>query len=768
MINFKKFLLSQRKEKTLQIFFDIETLQFNEDEGYKKPSEFKNVIYSFAFGYFFNDELYVEILPSTKNFIDTIIDTYKHWKKTPKIELIAHNTNKYDNHYLRHDLLYFYKLKNMNLYLKNATKEGNILSTKLTELTTIDKTQSILEKRIKSSNNLELKFFIDGIEFYTTDNFVKTNASIATLGKKLRRLNIIKDEHLKTDFNYTKFNKDYDMSKEEMYKYAYEVYNNLTDDELTYIRNDIIILAYSVKYYSSIFKDFDYSNITFTSNILKYYNDNDITSYQLLKSIGQGKDKIHLKYTDYFFNNENFYDYLKSFYVGGLNFYNDRYVGEIISEKLIAIDINSSYPYSMYKHKVPTFLKDYKEYNEPTIININEFTDDEFTLYRMTKQDFDKYIISKIKSKVYKKMLVKYYSRNDYININTYTLKILKDIMNVELEELKILSYVTFECFYFGSREHISKMYEIKEKGSSNKKLIYKNPFDITVTNDENNEIFSQGEIDNAKVILNGLYGIPALRSHFNIFRWIHSELQNIPNGYENNERNIVFSVFVTSTSLYNLLSPMKDFTPNEVDENFIYCDTDSLYIKKYIENRIDKSLFHNHHLGKWSYDNEEIEKFCVLNHKKYAYYGYNKKTKKKEITIKSGGIPVDSFNTNMTFEKFIETQFSDGVKIKNQKSIYNKQGTISIYDSTTELKEGGGYRVFSFDPFHEELKEKMFEEIRNSGDGSTPDLLYIESNLGNFSMSEVFPVEHETEEKRSLYTLMKFEKQLRKSYLYI
>src|SRR5699024_645968 len=252
--------------------------------------------------------------------------------------------------------------------------------------TKLDKNNLILEKRIKSSNNLEMEFYLNNIRFYTTDNFMKTSTSIATLGKKLLRINAINEEDLKTDFDYTKYNKDYDMTDIEAYNYAKKVYESLDNEQMKYIRNDIIILAKSYEYYSDIFNGFDYNKITFNSNILEYYNDNDTTSYQLLKRIRKGKDKVHLQYTDYVIGNENFYDYLKSFYSGGLNFYNDIYVGKIINEKVIAMDINSSYPYAMHNFKVPTYLNEYQTYSDGATIQIKNNKD--FYLYRMDKLTF--------------------------------------------------------------------------------------------------------------------------------------------------------------------------------------------------------------------------------------------------------------------------------------------------------------------------------------------------------------------------------------------
>src|SRR5699024_1220487 len=143
---------------------------------------------------------------------------------------------------------------------------------KIKDLKAEDKKGIILEKRIKSSINLEMTFFLEGIKFETEDNWVKTNSSISMLGKKLLRLGLVTEDELKTDFDYKKHNVKHDLEDEKAREYAKEIFDNLTEDEITYIRNDVILLAKSVYYYSDLFKGFDYSKKTFTSNILESYN----------------------------------------------------------------------------------------------------------------------------------------------------------------------------------------------------------------------------------------------------------------------------------------------------------------------------------------------------------------------------------------------------------------------------------------------------------------------------------------------------------------
>lgn len=739
---FKKHLKILRTSRSIRIFFDIETYQYNEDMGREKPTLYKNCVYSVAISYFFKDRLYIVAMGNFKDLFDSILDVYKGYKITPRIELIAHNNNKYDNHFLRNDLIYYYNMKVENLYLNNASEEGNHYSYRLKDLTDRDKEGVILEKRVKSKNNLELDFFLEGIQFKTLDNFMKTHSSIASLGKRLLRGGYITEEELKTDFNYTKYNLNRDLTEIESRTYATNIFNNLNYDELNYIYNDVIILAYSVRYYSNIFKGFDYNKITFTSNILESYNINDLTSFQLLKSLGKGKHKVELNYTDYSFSGENLYDYLKSFYNGGLNFYNDKYVGKIIDEKVFGMDINSSYPYSMHSQKIPTFLNSWEEFEEETEISIKEIEkeEDTFTLYRISRMVFDDYIITNIKSKVIKQMLVKYYSKNEYININSWTFKMIENISGLSIDKLPVISYIKWDCVWFGARNILEDYYRIKTQGQNKKILNMDSLYNIYETEEETDYIYTDEEIDISKLNLNGLYGIPALRPYFNLFRWHGTELQNVENGFNNSQRNVLFSVFVTSVSLYNLLDPLSYLTAGEIDECFLYCDTDSLYFKKYITSKFPNSLFDPNNLGAWDIQNECIDKFYTLNHKKYCYLENGK------IEVKAGGVPQEAFNTDMGFDEFIETQFKHGIEISNQKSIFNEQGTISIYPSITELDKGTSYRTYSYDPDFIEKKKELLYKAKIELDGMEEEGLYIESNIGCFSITELYPVIHDND----------------------
>lgn len=758
------FLKENKGNRNATLYFDIETLQYNIEKGQQRPSLYKNVTYSVCVGWFVGNKFQYEIFPSFKAFFDTFFKLINDNKGTitksrTRINMIAHNTNKYDNMYLLHDLVYFYNIERMNLKDNQAVEDYINISLKDSKKVGRE-TDVALEKRVKSRNNLDLQFYLNGFYFDVIDNFLKTHTSIAVLGKKLRDSGLLTDDDLKTEFDYEIFNRDEDMSDEQSYEYAYQCFTRLTDDQLKYIKNDVLILAYSHKYYGTIFPNFDYSAITFSQNILNSYLTTTLSQFQLLnkyKDSYSGK-LAKISYTDYTFANENYYDYIKSFYKGGLNFYNTKYLNKIITDDCFSIDINSSYPYVMYHEKIPTYLKDFESFDVSQKIDITELDNrDIFTLYRMEKEVFNREILSHIKSRAVKQLLVKYYNNHTYVNINTNTLRLIRDIANININQLSVLSYVSYDCDYFASRDVIANNYFIKTQGKLKNKIDMPTPYDYTITDEENTHTFSSEEVMLSKVVLNGLYGIPALRSHFNLFYLDEKQnYENIINGHKNTERNILFSTFVTSQALYNLLVPLTHLSQTQIDNNFIYCDTDSLYLKSKIRDKLPSHLFDPISLGKWDIENEHIQKMYVLNHKKYTYLT------DKGITVRCAGVGLDSFNTNQSFEDFINSEFHDGAKIINQKSIFNEQETISIYPSVTYMDKGENYSI-QFNFLDEIKKDMLLEHLKVELKDGLDDALYIESEVGAFSIHDVFKVTHPHREHDDLHLLAQLHDDIKK-----
>lgn len=758
LINYLKY----NKNNNITIFYDIETYVYNIKNAtkLKKPTLYKSSVYSVACSIIDNtddDKIKCFSFNNFYEFFETILNAFKN-PKTYKyvynktITLNAHNSNKFDNHFMLKDLMYYYPdFKRENMYIEQAIENNNTYKLKDFKKKT-DKKNIILEKRVKSSINLDMTFFLNTVKFKTQDNLLKTNCSLSTIAKKLNYQGFINKDDMKTYFNYSEFNCDEDLEEKTSYIYAREVYSKLTDKHFKYIKNDVYILAKCFKYYDKIFKDFDYSKMTFSVNILENFNTNMITDFQLLNKVG----KEQIKYTDFHFTNKNYYDYLKLFYRGGLNIYNDNYLNTHIENDIVALDINSSYPYVMYKNKIPTFLIDYKDFENYTYIdlvgNLDIYKDEYFSIYTIPI-DFMNYILLNIKSSMIKKMIVKYYNIDkNLVYINSNTIKLINLFIDIPLTKIKVKSYNTFKCYEFGNKELIAENYFIKEQGKCKNKLIMENPFNFIETDVKNEHILSQAEIDLSKVLNNGLYGIPALRSHFNLFRLNPQNiLENVENGFINSPRNLLFSTFVTSQAFYNLVSPLTNFSSAEIDEFVYYLDTDSIYFSKHLIEKIPEKLIHARNLGAWSFDSDNITDFFIINHKKYAYYDKNKKS----IIVKSGGIDKNSFNLKQSFEEFISNDFADGKEIKSKKSIYTKENTIVIYDSLTKIEKGTVYPLYfssMTNKIKNEIIKKVKEELKN--DSEIDDLMYIETSVGTLSQKDIYPINHSILGKKEISVL--------------
>ena len=107
MRTFKEMLHDRKMFKSSTLFFDIETFQYNEAAGREFPSLYKNMTFSVAVSWIENGIVEYAVFPNFKAMFDAIIEVYGKTKKKPTIILNAHNTNKYDNHFMRKDLLLF-------------------------------------------------------------------------------------------------------------------------------------------------------------------------------------------------------------------------------------------------------------------------------------------------------------------------------------------------------------------------------------------------------------------------------------------------------------------------------------------------------------------------------------------------------------------------------------------------------------------------------------------------------------------------------------
>lgn len=761
------YLKKLKRVKSIQLFCDIETLTVNKEAGGEKPSKYHSYTYSLAIAYFKDDDDFPSVAVFN-NFVDFFEQVKeKKIKKSLQFEMIFHNGEKFDNHFAIEELSKHFNLPIYNEYNKSLNNEANEGNESLSNIDTETKNHGcILESRIKSSNNVSVKAFIHGRKIVFTDSFKKMNTSIKVLGNMLLNNHLITEEYLKTDFDYQAFDKDYDMSENDITSYVKRCFESLNEQQLIYIRNDVIILALGVKHYQKLFYGFDFSKMTFTQNIKEEYSQyNKLAEFQLLKTDGRFS---HLVLNDYNVCGMSGFDYFRSYYKGGLNLYNDKFIGQIINREGFSIDLNSSYPTVMYKEKLPTYLIAFNDKQSKQ--SFDYFNDDIFSFFTMTIENANEQILSHVKSRVLKQAIVKYYnSKNGLVYFNTVFLRLLEKITKHQFTSLTCESVAVFRTEYFGARDVIAKNYFIKTQGKMKNKLDCEidtiNPLDIKMTDtpkpDKYN--FSDEMVSGSKVLLNGIYGVPALRIHFDYFKRVNDNFVNVKDGFTNKERNIVFSAGVTAFAFHNLLSPLQYLEPKEIDEYFWYADTDSLYMDKRALAKFPKSMFHKMNLGAWDIEHENITKFYAFNHKKYCLYDNG-------IVVRAGGISKALIKqwikrSNDDFEFFVNTFFTDGVYVPSTRSIRNEINTISIYESQAMLEKGQNYQI-NYSQDSEDNLNKIKETVRNDLIHQDSEiLLYVETPFGSIGINDLTTETSVSDIENNVQDLLNEYKQYMKKY---
>lgn len=740
-----------KKSKTHHFDIDIETFSYNMKMTKKAPTLTKSRMFTFTASWY--DEtgrIYTLSTPSLKYFIDDYLLPYAGKSKGKskrsgfkRVNFYVHNGNKFDNHFLAKEIHETY-----NAAYKNWEDDKSKVKINLGKHMTKGETTGnyILEKRVKGMSHLSFSAVIHDLQIDTYDTVMKTGCSLAVCGQMLKAAGCITEDKLKTSFDYAKYHYQEDMTDREAEILALNLFQDLSEEEWVYIANDTYILSSLRRDFDKIFPGFDFNKQTKTQNIINAYKRNRLAEYQILGKITvQGETDLRpeiyeVNYSDYEVQGENLAKIIQNFYKGGLNFYNQEYVGKLLTGEFISFDINSSYPSIMYEFPMPYLIRDHYEF--PCIKKVSTNIQEEFTLYKLTKVTFNR-VLDLINSRVVKQMLTKYFRREgEYVYVTTWTFKMLKENFHIDISEIECEQWFEFSVEYFGARDAITEFYFTKTQGKAKNvvEFVDNNPMNIVVHEDQLNEkVFTKQMIDIAKVNLNGIYGAPALKPAYSIgYRDEDGHLHVQRNGYLNTERNAMTSVFTTGGALWRLTQPLQYLTSDEIDDAFLYCDTDSLYMKRYILPKLPKEMFHPMNLGSWDIEHNLITEFYVLNHKKYAFYDNG-------IVFHCGGVPENAFNTDMSFKQFIDLQFHKGVSLPNNRSINTKEGTVVIYESSTTLDEGGKYPTHYTDEdelIEQYVKNEMREQLDKEDDN---DMLYIEYELGSMALKDVYPFEYET-----------------------
>lgn len=688
--------------KNMLMFYDIETLTANTAA---KPSERQPIEYIVVLEFNDSGKQARVMFPNLYEMLEYIISL----KRAKSYTLIAHNGDKFDAHFLYRSIIQNYGIKPKNAFVRNAKNHEWEHTIKE------EKGDFLHETRVKAKTSVRLDFRIKGVNFNTDDTAPKFQASIETMGKLLYHAGIIPKEGEKLKYDYNRYDLSYPMEYGALVEYAKQVFAGLSQHERQYVFNDTNILYTAWYNYDKIFPDFNIKKRTLSGNILDAYNTGAGTDLQLLNKFG----KEHINYTDYTFQGVNLYDYIHNFYKGGLNMYNNRYIAKKVKD-IVHIDFNSSYPNVMYHENFPTFLNSYGG-------AIDAFNPDPKYYYMIAVKNtvFNDWL-KLFPSSVLKAAFVKYFSNlDDCIYLSSPHIELIEKIIGRPFNP-PVESWLKWETRPFFGRDTIKYFYDEKVNGKK--------------------KGYSYGEIYVIKVQLNGIYGIPALRAHFNIFRRDESgEYENDINGFDNQQRNLVFASAVTAYAFRNLLMPLT-YDMGDIDTAFIYADTDSLFLRRsYFDKVKDKLDLDHYRLGAWDIEHENVKEMVVLNHKKYAFLAPEKDKKtdiiKDAITVHAGGVTDGTFNTEMSFDEFIKTEFYDGATVPNLRHILTSDLVMALYEAPTKIEKGSKYPLtFGFEQRVGRLMMLMYATNEMAKDEELrEDTIYIDTPFGTFSQSDIY-----------------------------
>ena len=136
---------NELKEGIETFYYDLDTFTVNREAIKTKPTEQKTYTYSFACSFFLNDgSICWDMFPCFRDFFEFLkANGLKKQTSTKKIRLIAHNAEKYDNHFLRWELVNYYHCK------------SHLLDSKALNTIYIQKKPKFLQR--KSSSNIMLE-----------------------------------------------------------------------------------------------------------------------------------------------------------------------------------------------------------------------------------------------------------------------------------------------------------------------------------------------------------------------------------------------------------------------------------------------------------------------------------------------------------------------------------------------------------------------------------------------------------------------------------
>ncbi|MBO7692507.1 MAG: hypothetical protein J6T10_07750 [Methanobrevibacter sp.] len=399
----------------------------------------------------------------------------------------------------------------------------------------------------------------------------------------------------------------------------YHSIEELPEEEIKYITNDVRIMVELIKYLQAK----GVKGITMSSSAYKNWLQD---KYQLCK---------HQMKKD---TNEEIVEIVRKSYRGGITKVNQKYAGLEFND-VISFDVNSLYPSVMYENPMPIGEgKIYKSVEEGRKDNRHLFIVVAFVQYAKVRNGQHAFIGNTSGFSYARKYSYDDVLENKMLYLWLDEFRLFELVYDAQYEILKVVGWKKAEYVF---KDYIDRWYDVKKNAK----------------NDVERSL--------AKLMLNSLYGK---------FGMNDSRMTKIPVEIDDNiiyrveENNTTYyykevASYITSMARCKLASFM-----NRCGDNFLYCDTDSVY---YIGHEIPdlfKDVVDEKKLGYWKYEGH-YTRFKALKAKCYL-----KQLDNGKIERRIAGCPQECAEL-INFDNF-----KAGLKLNNAKKCKKKvKGGIVI-----------------------------------------------------------------------------------------
>lgn len=467
-----------------------------------------------------------------------------------------------------------------------------------------------------------------------------------------------------------------------------------TDLELRYQYNDIYMLR-------EVVEQFYINTLLEGDKIGKGRRTASSIAFHELKKITFGEENTEKLYREYFeLDKRTSFEsdrkrIEKQSYKGGYTHASNLYLGKDITRNGCSIDINSSYPHKMKDMLLPYGRPRKYTYGEIPYIDKEKqvyLIEVGFDYVRPKRKEYELEIF-KIGSANIKELskIVGNVSGQEYFYTNIINDEVIDIKQELKGSKLKsgykqVLTNVEFDFwnkyFEFGHYSYDDEGFILNSDISFNgleigEVLIYKaekgrcgNFVDYyTKEKIENKKKGNKSLTAKAKLMLNSAYGKfgsktekqekQLIKNNKGVYVWGRVAGYD----YESKEYYIPYASFITA---YGRLMLQKNIIESIGVENFIYCDTDSIYCflqeKEVIKNMENNGeILDKYILGGWDIESN-FDRFKCLGQKKYMYH-----KEKGGNELKCCGLPEDARKT-IAKQGFDEFRLDKEVEGKKQK----------------------------------------------------------------------------------------------------